>query len=177
MFPPRLPEPLTPGRPKGSELRAEQRIIETESDYPVSEEDMEREVELEDDMRPEQGEESPAVRVYPVAAPPRERMLVTWEAGTLDVDTADTTRVTQIASRHSGRKRLVVRNMSLDANVYLVPTRETLYFLGFKLNAGQDIELLNSDDVWAYAEPGGNPATVTFMAEYEVEETTDTENG
>jgi hypothetical protein len=164
--------PVSLRRPKGSELRAEQRLPEyPEEDYPHTDED----AEIELDSGPEEEHVTPAVRVFPVAAPPAQRPIITWEAGTIDVDVTTTRRVTQIASKNRGRKRLFIRNVSL-ANVFLVSNRETLHFLGFRLMAAQEVELTHNDDVWAYAEAGGTAATITFLAEYEVEEE-DIDNG
>lgn len=170
---PTVPEPLSPGRPPHAMERAEERIdYPADADYPTTEED---DAAVLDDTYEEPVEEM-AVRVYPVAAPPRDRVTVTWEAGTLDVDVRGSHRMVQIAAAHRGRKRLVVRNMSLASNVILVPSKETLPFLGLKLNATQEIEMLHTEAVWAYAEDDGDPATVTFIAEYERPEE-DTVNG
>lgn len=170
---PTVPEPLSPGRPPHAMERAEERIdYPAEPDYPTTPEDFEAERE---DVYHDP-DESPAVRVYPVAAPPRDRVQVTWEAGTVDVDTQDTKRVVLIAAPHRNRLKLTVENLSIGSNVFLVKTRETLYFLGRKLNAGKSIEMTHTDAVWVFVEAGADPCTITWHAEYEVPEE-DASNG
>lgn len=118
---------------------------------------------------PESEEPPHSVPVYLTEAPPNDRALRDWSAGTYTADTVNAVQVGAAADR--GRRRIVVRNLD-DANAVFVMRDSTHQnFAGYKIPAGTSEEFLHNSAVWVRAETAD--VEVTVFAEFDVEELDD----
>jgi hypothetical protein len=114
-----------------------------------------------------------SVPVYLTEAPPSDRSVVDWSAGTY---TAGTTSAVQVgAAGDRGRRRVVVRNLDNTNAVYALRESTHQNFSGFKIPAGASEEFLHNHAIWIRAETAN--VEVSVFAEFDVEELEDTING
>lgn len=155
-------EPIGPTRPSHWHEDPNQRTDLNEStlDYP--------DTDTEPDTPEDYGLPHPetAVPVYLVEAPPNDRTLRDWAGGTYTVDTVNSQQVGGSADR--GRRRLVVRNLDAANAVFLLRASTDSNFTGYKLPAGQEIELFHNHSVWLRAETAD--VEVTTFVEFDVDD-------
>lgn len=154
--------PVEPGRPSHFREDPNQRtdLNEATLDYP--------DTDLTPDVPEDYGFPPPerAVPVYLTEAPPSDRTLVDWSAGTYTADTVKAVQVGSAAER--GRRRIVVRNLDDTNAVFVLRSNTDANFAGFKIPAGGSEEFLHNSAVWVRAETAD--VEVTVFAEFDVQE-------
>lgn len=113
-----------------------------------------------------------SVPVYLTEAPPNDRVLRDWSAGTYTVDTVKATQVGSAADR--GRRRIVVRNLD-DANaVFALRSNTDQNYAGYKIPAGASEEFEHNHAIWVRAETAD--VEVTVFSEFDIDEIEGSEN-
>lgn len=115
---------------------------------------------------PEHGETAHlhAAPVFLTEPPPDARQFTDWTSGTITVNSQGS----QIGDASRKRRRLVVRNLDALNPVYLSRQPTDIAAASFTLPAGQDHEFFHNNKV--YASGGPNSVSVTFEAEYDVDD-------
>lgn len=169
LFKPRE-EPTEPPRPSHFREDPNQRtdLNESTPDYPDT------------DMHPDktedygwQDEPPHSVPVYLTEAPPSDRTMVDWSAGTYTADTVKAVQVGAAADR--GRRRVVVRNLDETNAVYALRESTHQNFAGFKIPAGASEEFLHNHAIWLRADTAD--VEVSVFAEFDVDELEEASNG
>lgn len=131
------------------------------------------------DMEPDSTEDygfpatEPSVPVYLTEAPPGDRSLRDWSAGTYTADTVKAVQVGSAADR--GRRRIVVRNLDETNGVYVLRSNTDQNFAGYKIPAGASEEFEHNHAIWVRAETAD--VEVTVFAEFDVEELQEVQRG
>lgn len=158
----REPESTEPPRPSHFHEDPNQRtdLNEATLDYP--------DTDMQPDVPEDYGFPPPdrSVPVYLTEAPPTDRSMVDWSAGTYTADTVKAVQVGAAADR--GRRRIVIRNTDQTNYVTVLRNSTDSDFAGYRIPAGSSEEFLHNHAVWVRANTAD--VVVTVFAEFDIEE-------
>lgn len=165
----REPVPDEPVRPSHFHEDPNQRtdLNEATLDYP--------DTDMQPDVPEDYGFPAPerSVPVYLTEAPPADRTMVDWSAGTYTADTAKAVQVGAASDR--GRRRIVVRNMDNTNYVTVLRNSTDSVFAGYRIPAGSSEEFLHNHAIWVVADTAA--VVVSVFAEFDIEELKEISHG
>lgn len=113
------------------------------------------------------------VPVYMVEAPPSDRTLRDWSAGTFTTST--TVEIQVGASADRGRRRVVVRNLDDTDSVILLRSNTDSDFAGYTLPPNTEAEFTHNHALWVRA--AANSPQVAVFSEFDVDDLKELRHG